>query len=129
MEKILEISEVENFEGSDNYNRYDGYKIVTTEQTIFFGISNVQDCCENWGYLTSEDDLTEMIGAQLLDIYVTDTALGLVEDVEIYEGDIMFIDIVTDHGTFQLAAYNEHNGYYGHNAVLMSKQLNLDEYL
>jgi hypothetical protein len=36
-----------------------------------------------------------------------------------YEGGAMFINFITDVGVFQIVAYNEHNGYYGHESVLV----------
>lgn len=34
------------------------------------------------------------------------------------EGGIQFVDFVTNIGTFQLAVYNSHNGYYGHGIIV-----------
>ena len=34
-------------------------------------------------------------------------------------GGIQFVDFVTDRGTFQLAVYNSHNGYYGHGILVL----------
>ena len=119
-EKIKSIDEVSGFKVDD------GYEVVTDKQTIRVGIYNGQDCCENWGYVQSEDDLSGMVGADLIDIKLTDTALGNVvaPASEVYEGDVMFVDFITSAGTFQLACYNSHNGYYGHHAVVVSRQLN-----
>jgi hypothetical protein len=39
------------------------------------------------------------------------------------------VNIDTDRGQLQFVAYNEHNGYYGHNAVVVSKQLTHEECL
>jgi len=33
-------------------------------------------------------------------------------------GGICFVDFITTNGTFQLAVYNSHNGYYGHGIVV-----------
>ncbi len=41
----------------------------------------------------------------------------------------MFVNLETNVGLLQFVAYNSHNGYYGHDAVLVSKQLNLTEAL
>lgn len=78
------------------------------------------------GLLQSEDDLTAYIGAELREVHLTDTALNkaAVEKSDYYDGDdgggIQFVDFVTDRGTFQLAVYNSHNGYYGH-GILFAK--------
>ena len=36
-------------------------------------------------------------------------------------GSAMFINVETTRGLLQFAAYNEHNGYYGHDVLLVSK--------
>lgn len=83
---------------------------------------NGQSCCENWGYLSSEDDLTQFIGNELIEVKLTDVALNQskLEDSGYYDGDggIQFVDFVTNKGVFQLAVYNSHNGYYGHGIVV-----------
>ena len=125
-EKILSIEEVENIEPTkaDSYESCDGYKVVTDKQEIFVLISNGQSCCENWGYLSSNDDIKEFIGAQLNSLTLTDTALKTV-DPELYldEGQIQFVNFDTSKGLLQLAVYNAHNGYYGHDIFIRSKQL------
>lgn len=100
----------------------DGYKVDTDEQSVYVLIDNGQSCCEDWGYFASEDDMTPFIGAELTDIVLTDKALNTqkVEQSGYYDdaGGIQFVDFVTDRGTFQLAVYNAHNGYYGHGIVI-----------
>lgn len=111
----------------DEYNSFEGYVITTSKDAVKVGISNGQDCCENWGYLISEDDLSDMVGAELLDVKITDTGLNTLmkeKADDIYEGDIMFVDFITTQGTFQVACYNEHNGHYGHWAVVSSESFN-----
>ena len=46
-----------------------------------------------------------------------------------FEGGVMFVNITTSKGVLQFVAYNEHNGYYGHSACVISKQLNHEECL
>jgi hypothetical protein len=101
----------------------DGYKVVTDAHTFHVLISNGQSCCESWGYIQSEDDLSRFVGAELREVILTDTALNkaAVEKSDYYDGDcggIQFVDFLTDKGTFQLAVYNAHNGYYGHPIVV-----------
>ena len=134
-ERILSIREVEE-------NGFDGFKILTTEQEIFLGIDNFQSWCEDWGYFVTEDKdkFDDYKGAYLIDIKITDTELKSVDRDRVsgkfsdiiqddgkiyttYEGSTMFVDIVTNKGTLQFCAYNEHNGYYGHDVVIRSKQL------
>jgi len=115
------------------YANYDGFIIKTNLQEIKVGIENGQSCCEHWGYLTSEDfdNLDSFIGGELLSITATNsTLISTTLDKLSTEGiDIdsaVFITLETTKGTFQITAYNEHNGYYGHNVKVLSNQLNLD---
>lgn len=105
------------------YADMDGYKVETDNHTFFVLIDNSQSCCENWGYMTSEDDLNYYVGAELLEVKVTDTALNQkvltkMSNEYVDAGEIQFVDFITDKGTFQLAVYNSHNGYYGHGIVV-----------
>ncbi len=125
METILKIEET-------TFETKDGFIITTSEQSIKLGIDNRQACCENWGYFMSEDDTSDFIGAKLIDVKITDTLLNQNNEFDvnnIYEGDVMFLNIETDKGLLQFVAYNEHNGYYGHEACVISKQLNKIECL
>lgn len=136
MEKILRIEEVTFKPKSENSNWYsshcDGFEVVTDKQTIRFGISNGQGCCEDWGYLTTNDDLQEFVGAEIREITKTDTALNTKKIEQRLEygfdsGGIIFINIETDKGTLQFAAYNSHNGYYGHTVYMESEQLTFED--
>lgn len=122
MEKILKIEKT-SFNLEDYWANYDGYIVTTDKQEIKVGIENGQSCCESWGEFMSQDDLSEFIGAYLLEVYVTDTELRNYDLERSYEGDIMFVNFRTTNGVFQFVAYNDHNGYYGHSAVVVSEQL------
>lgn len=125
MEKILKI-ETETFDYTNGYTQScDGYKITTDKQEILIGISNGQSCCENWGYLTSQDDFDDFIGATLVDVRTVDEALNVesIKDADSSYGSFMFVNLETNRGTLQFVLYNEHNGYYGHDAVVVSNQL------
>lgn len=133
-ESILKIEEIEGSRA--------GYSITTTDQIISMTIENEQCCCENWGYFLSEDNVSSFIGTNLLDITITDTALRTYKvndwttiysdnptrDMD-YGGAVMFVNIHTDKGLLQFVAYNDHNGYYGHEASVVSKQLTENMYL
>jgi len=119
METILKIEET-------TFENKDGFIITTTEQEIKLGINNVQSCCEDWGYFMSEDNLPDFIGAKLLNVNITDTLLKAHDEVDIdnmYVGGVMFVNLETSEGLLQFVAYNEHNGYYGHEACVISKQI------
>lgn len=101
----------------------DGYVVETDKHIFRVLIENGQSCCESWGYLTSEDDLIQFIGNELLEVNLVDTALkqAVVDKEAEYgfdDGGIQFVNFVTDRGVFQLAVYNAHNGYYGHDIVI-----------
>ena len=130
IEKILEIREVENssYEGADSWFKGDGFLIKTDKQEIKILISNSQDCCEQWGYFCANDDFKDYIGAELNNIKFVDDCLNkkiLDQKLEygIDEGEIKFIILETSKGDLQFSVYNNHNGYYGHSACVISKQL------
>lgn len=132
MEKIIRIEEADFKTSEKDWESYEGYQIITDEQTIKVGISSGQSCCESYGYLTTNDDLKEFEGAELLSVSVVDTAMNnkKIEELECLDsGGAMFVNFETSKGLLQLVAYNGHNGYYGHDAVLISKQLNHSEVL
>lgn len=129
MEKILAINEDGFKKGTGYYCGFDGFNIVTSEQTIKVGISNSSNCCENWGTVTSEDTFEDFIGAELLSVEVVNDKLEKTVLPELYEGSCMFVNFNTSKGLFQLVVYNDHNGYYSHEAVVISRELNHEEYL
>lgn len=106
-EVILKIGEID--------DQWEGFEVVTDKRTIRVCISNDQCCCESWGHLASDDDLAQFVGAKLLEVRAVDTALNTKTNPgDIDEGDVNFVDFLTDRGKFQLAVYDSHNGYYGH---------------
>lgn len=132
MEKILEINEVFSVaKPGETWNSFDGFQIKTDKQTILLLISNSQSCCEYWGYFISNDTFQDFIGSELKEITLTDNSLNTkkLPEYGLDEGDCMFINIETSNGTLQFTAYNSHNGYYGHEAVVISTQLNHEVYL
>lgn len=129
MEKILEIKETV---FKVNNNSYEGYVIKTGQQTIKMGISMGYHCCEQYGCLTTNDDISEFTGANLSGISIVDEVLNnkKIEELEYLDcGGVMFVNIETSKGILQFVAYNAHNGYYGHEAVLVAKELNHNERL
>lgn len=128
METIVSIEEC-TFTHSNQWASYDGYIIKTTLQEIKVGISNGQSCCEQWGYCSTLDNPEEFIGARLKEVKITNTALETATFTGEYSGNTMFVTIETSEGTFQLVMYNDHNGYYGHEAIVVSNKLTESEYL
>lgn len=117
-----------------DWRRFEGYEIVTTKQTIRIGIDNGQSCCETWGYLCSEDSPEKYVGWHLTRVervvqlrdFKPRLVTQIIGDYGLDGGDAMFINVWTDRGMFQIAAYNSHNGYYGHSAVVVSRDLNVE---
>lgn len=136
MNKILKIEELEGVDVKSDpdakdavskmlpeHGKYDGYKVATEHGVIFILIDNQSFCCEWWGYFSTDDELKNYIGANLLDIETTDTALDTrsIDKSDCYflvEADVQFVTFKTDKGVFQLAVYNAHNGYYGHDIYI-----------
>ena len=125
MEKILKIEEG-SFEIKNCWQEFDGYQITTDQQVIKIGITNMVQCCEEFGCIITNDEIEDFIGAELIGISITDDALNnkrIKELEDLYEGGAMFVNLETNKGLLQFVAYNSHYGYYGHDAVLVSKQM------
>jgi hypothetical protein len=132
MEKILRIEETTFKKTKEDYQSFDGFQIITDLQTIKIGISSGQCCCESFGCIITNDETKEFIGAELKSLAIVDTALNnkKIEELEYLDcGGAMFVNLETTEGLLQFVAYNGHNGYYGHEAVLVSKQFNHEENL
>lgn len=117
MNKIIEIKE-----GvfKHKQSEYEGYVITTEKSTYNLGIDNDGQCCESWGYLASNDNLDEFIGAEIVGVKLTDNELFTVDTLpKLYEGGMTFFTVETNKGSFQIVAYNEHNGYYSHDVLIV----------
>lgn len=134
-EKIIKIEEgsFKKNPKDSNYAIFDGYLVITDKQTIKIGMNMNQGCCERPGYFWSVEDVSEFVGAELQSIEIVDKELNKERlDKEIhnsYEGGVMFVNFNTDKGILQFTAYNEQNGYYGHDAIVISEQLTKEERL
>lgn len=131
METIKSIKHHNNFE-IDRYPHYEGYEVLTNKRSIKIGVTNEQDCCEVFGSISDNDeDLDYFVGKELLSIdYVEDGSykkspllLNKFEGAEPWYVDCAFMNINTNGGPFQLAVYNDHNGYYGHTVKVEVKDL------
>jgi hypothetical protein len=133
VDKILRIEE--SFRGNKKLKDFDGYTLETREKIYYIAISTGQSCCEEYGTIQSNDNLSEFIGSEIKDITYSNCADY--SDCEIFEKavspgysaynvfDCAFIDVNTDIGSFQLAVYNLHNGYYGHDIqVIVEDKVN-----
>lgn len=131
MEKIIGIKECSfKTEDTEWATLFDGFEIETDQQTIRFGISSKSSCCESFGYLSSSDNTQEFIGAEILSIKMDGDPLNVNSTPgDIDAGGVMFVTVETSIGPFQMTAYNSHNGYYSHEAVVVSTQLKHSESL
>ncbi len=134
MEKITAINEITDEEECSTMS---GFEVVTNNQSIKLLIDDQQDCCEVFGYFWCNDEPGEFVGAELLNVTITDKELNeakmkeneLEPNDKWFEGGVMFVNLETNKGTLQFVAYNEHNGYYGHEAKVTCKQLKHSETL
>ena len=119
--KIKSIEETSWSRSSNSWSGYDGFIITFEDDTqIKLGISNGQGCCEQWGYLMSQDDFSDFVGARVLSVEGVDSNKASIDlGRALYKGNAMFINVSTTAGLLQFVAYNEHNGYYSHEAVVV----------
>lgn len=130
------ILAVQPYRGQRGYVMEAGFRVITTAQTITLAIDDESSCCESWGYFLTEDNIEKFIGAELRGVSITDTnrshrtfiaypdpGCDSKQNEDLDCGDVMFVDIETNRGVLQFVAYNAHNGYYGHDARVSSRQL------
>lgn len=130
-------------------NNLEGFEIKTNKQIIKILISPGQQCCESSGYMISEDNPEEFIGAEIKSVSVVEDVTynkKIIAKLDWYlhrvvshedgsvcfdyeSGGAEFVDIETNKGTFQIAVYNCHNGYYGHDILIKFNDVNIDGYI
>ena len=86
----------------------DGFKLKVSDEG--------QSCCES-RYMRTDDDLASFVGAKLNGMELKD-APNMPDEYGDHE--VQFLEVQTDRGVFTMANHNEHNGYYGGFAVLLS---------
>lgn len=69
-----------------------------------------QSCCES-RYITTDDDLSSLVGGKLVNIEAKDGPEIQGEWGESHEQ--VFVEVRTDKAFVTLCNHNEHNGYYG----------------
>jgi hypothetical protein len=124
-EKIIAIREFEGYAPDvEPHKTYGGWLVITNKQIVRFMIDDRPNCCESFGWITTNDDPQYFVGSRLRDVKVVDEALNVHEELpEDTDAFAIFLNIETDIGTLQFAVYNEHNGYYGHAVKIRSTQL------
>ena len=127
LEEIIEsISE---FDEHGKKGNYEGFRIDTNKQTIEIKISNLDHCCERWGHICSQDDLSSFIGSIMKEIVVVNEKIVQtkvkLEKIDKHNDELfaIFVNVITNQGTLQFTLYNQHNGYYGHFVIISSIQL------
>src|SRR5208282_2129546 len=95
-----------------------GYEIHTNKQVISVLIGNDGNCCEVWGFLDTQDDIQEFIGAELISINAIDSYYKIhpkyhafIDDFTPYiedETSYCFVDVNTSKGKLQFTIYNSH---------------------
>jgi hypothetical protein len=121
-------------EEEKNWRSYEGFEVETDQQKILVLVDENSCCCERFGYISTPDDTKEFIGSKLLKVEIVDEVLNKAAWDKQFEygldhGGVIFVNFETDQGLFQLTVYNSHNGYYGHNARVISRDLNISERL
>ncbi len=106
-------------DGDYQHNGKSGLFIKTDKGNIKLMIGDVQDCCETFGHLFFEtpDNVDDFIGAKILAVKEIDVNLTEQIGKDYGERSESQLRIVTDKGDIQYAIYNEHNGYYAHEAI------------
>ena len=74
-ETIKEIKEVNNININHMYGNFSGYEVTTNRTKRYILIEDGQQCCENYGYMISEDDVNNYVGATLTNFSVVDKSL------------------------------------------------------
>lgn len=118
------IQSISMFHDSDTER--EGVRITTPEETITIELTSSQHCCEVFGYfIFATDELSAFIGTKIVSISLTDTARRVytIHEDDDHGANTMFVDILTTLGVIQIAVYNSHNGYYGHDVSVTSKLL------
>lgn len=82
------------------------FKFVGRDVLAF---ESTTDCCAQH-YFSTDDDLPYYAGSVFLGVEIVDAPTS---DTEHTTHEIQFLDVRTSKGVFQIAAHNEHNGYYG----------------
>lgn len=110
---------------------YGGYEITTNQRKISLTISMGSSCCEIYGFFSTFDDKNDFIGSELLNVsrVGTDCNKEVLERHDVSEDVCMFINFETSNGLFQIAVYNEHNGYYSHTVKIEIGDLKEEDYL
>ena len=140
-ETVLEIEEIFDvpfFSHGSYEETFDGFKIKTSKAEYKILIENMQWCCEDWGYFSTNDNPKEFVGKNLLSVNISGNEAARKIEFEkakkrndsgleyVDFRDAQFVDFVMDDGSvLQFAVYNCHNGYYGHDVLFLKNKKKL----
>lgn len=109
--KAAEGKTIRSLEIDPDANNGDGALVFEFEDGSRLALQDLgRSCCES-RYMHTDDDLSEHVGATLLDAEVRNGPT--VEDEYGYPKESAFLWGSTSAGRFVVNTYNEHNGYYG----------------
>jgi len=106
--KIIALELVEDARGF-RHGHGDALRFTFEDGTKMQLRDDGQSCCES-RYMMTDDDLSQFIGADLLDAEIRDAPN---EPDKYGEHEVQFLVVTTSKGAFTMASHNEHNGYYG----------------
>lgn len=66
--------------------------------------------CSEYRHMSTDDNLADYVGAQLLGAEIKDAPT---EEDEYGDHEVQFLEVMTSKGVFTMVNHNEHNGYYG----------------
>jgi len=81
---------------------------------IICKISNVSQCCEEFGYYVEELDYKKIVGAKIKKVRINYDHKRYDDNRHSHLSNMVCITIETDKDNFRIILYNEHNGYYEH---------------
>lgn len=130
--QIIEINRFEDLK-LPNEVRLDGFSIKTKVDETIIGISSDQNCCEQAGIISTEDNLSDYIGALLWRVSLVtqegeqDYKVIPIErkSMDPHQLHAIFVNLETQAGQLQFVLYNYQNGYYGHEVVIKSRNLSV----
>jgi len=107
------IESIKEYEDSKYYY----FSIKTNKQTMNFGISTFQVCCENYGinilYDNKKIDLNAELCKELENKFMDKKILSVKWNEGKY-GEDCIININIDNEFISVELFNDHNGYYPH---------------
>lgn len=92
--------------------------LTFTDDTVLRAFDNGQSCCEH-RYMVTDDDLTKLAGSTFTGFELRQ-APNESDDDGYGEHEVQFLLLNTSTGPVTFASHNEHNGYYGGFAIVLT---------